>query len=312
MRIAVFGAGGVGGYFGGRLAQAGHEVSYVARGDHLKALRSTGLRVTSPKGDFAIAPVTASDTPKDLPPAEVVLLAVKTWQLEEAVKGVSAWLDRDTFVVPLLNGVEATGQVARALGQGRVVTGLARIISHIVAPGHILHVGAEPYVAFGEQDNHRSDRLERLREAFDRTGIRAEIPEDIDAALWRKFLFVVSVGGVGAVTRAPIGVFREMPETRRLLEGAMQEVFQVARARGIRLPAEVVAESMAFADTLPSEGVASIQRDIADGRPSELEAWNGAAVRLGREAGVATPIHEFIYASLSPWEHRARGTATFV
>jgi 2-dehydropantoate 2-reductase len=185
---------------------------------------------------------------------------------------------------------------------------VVKIISHIGEPGEIVHVGVEPSVAFGESDNRRSDRARRLLDLFRRSGVRAEIPPEIDAALWKKLLFVASSGGLGAVTRAPIGVIRRVPETRRLLERAMREVFDIARARGIRLKESLVPKSIAFVDSLPAEGTASLQRDIAAGRPSELEAWNGAVVRIGSEAGVPTPVHGFIYACLLPLELRARGS----
>ena len=311
MRIAVFGAGGVGGYFGGRLAQAGEDVVFIARGEHLQALCSQGLRVDSVKGDFELQSVQATDDPLKVGVVDVVLLGVKAWQVTKAARAMGSLIGPETFVVPLQNGVEAATQLTAVLGAQHVFGGLAKIISFKVGPGHIHHAGAEPYMAFGELDNRPSERAERLRLAIERAGVTVEIPSDIQAALWDKFLFVVSWGGVGAVTRAPIGVLRSVPEMRQMLEKVMYEVFAVAQASNIALPEDAIGKTIAFVDTLPPSGITSLQRDIVEGRPSELNSWNGAVVRLGQEAGVATPLHAFIYHSLLPLELRARGQVQF-
>lgn len=311
MRIAVFGVGGVGGYFGGRLAQAGEEVVFIARGEHLQALRTHGLRVDSMKGDFILQSVQATDDPVQVGVVDVVLLGVKAWQVPEAAQYMRPMVGPDTFVVPLQNGVEAPAQLVAVLGAQHVLGGLAKIISFKVGPGHIRHAGAEPYVAFGELDNRLSERAERLCQAFKRAGVTVDIPPDIQAALWEKFLFIVSWGGVGAVTRAPIGVLRTVTEARQMLEQAMHEIFNVALARNITLPEDVIGKTMAFVDRLPPDGTASLQRDIVEGKPSELASWNGAVVRLGQEVRVATPLHAFIYHSLLPLELRARGQVQF-
>ena len=312
MRIAVFGSGAVGGYFGGRLAEAGEEVIFIARGAHLQTLRSDGLRVDSPKGDFTVQPAQATDDPAQVGAVDAVLVGVKAWQVPQAAQAMRPMLGPDTCVVPLQNGVEAPAQLAAALGERHVLGGLCRIISLLAAPGHIRHVGGEPHVAFGELDNRPSPRAERLRQAFARaSGLTVEIPPDIQAAMWEKFLFIAAFSGVGAVARAPAGILRSLPETRGLLQEAMQEVWAVARARGVALPEDLVEKTMAFVDGLPPGGTASMQRDIIEGRPSELAAQNGAVVRLGAEAGVATPAHHFILRSLWPLELRARGEIEF-
>ena len=311
MRIVVFGAGAVGSYFGGRLAQAGEEVIFIARGEHLVALRRHGLRVEGIKGDFVVRPVQATDDPGRVGAVDVVLVGVKAWQVAEAAQAMRPLIGPQTFIVPLQNGVEAPGQLAAALGEEYVLGGLCKIICSRVGPGRVRHEGIEPYVAFGEIDNRSSERVERLRLAFDGAGVTAEVPPDIGVAMWEKFLFIASFGGVGAVTRAPVGVLRGLPETRRMLEEAMAEVLAVAQARGIGLPEEAIARTMALIDGLPPGGTASMQRDIMAGRPSELESQNGALVRLGWEAGVAAPLHAFIYYSLLPLERRARGQVNF-
>ena len=311
MRFAIFGVGAIGGYFGGRLAQAGEEVAFIARGEHLEALRANGLRVDSINGDFVLPAVTATDDPSRIGAVDVVLVGVKTWQVPAAAESMRPLLGEDTLVLPLQNGVEAPAQLAKILGREHVCGGLAKIISYIAGPGHIRHTGADPYIALGELDNQPSDRLERLRRALQRSGVSAEIPPDITAALWAKFLFVASWGGVGAITRAPIGVIRSVSQTRRMLEGSMQEIYEVADALNVNLAPDAVSAGMGFIDTLPPNGTTSLQRDIIENRPSEIDSWTGAVVRFGRDAGVSVPINEFIYDALLPLERQARGELQF-
>ena len=311
MRFAIYGVGAVGGYFGGRLAQAGEDVSFIARGQHLQALRQKGLRVDSINGDFVVSPVTATDDPAQIGAVDVVMVAVKTWQVPEVAESIQPLIGGDTLVLPLLNGVEAPTQLAEILGRGHVCGGVAKIFSSIVGPGHIRHSGVDPYIGFGELDNQLTPRAENLLRAFKRAGIKAEIAPDITAALWAKFLFVASWGGIGAITRAPIGVIRGLAQTRRMLERSMQEIYEVARALKINLEQNTVSASMAFVDTLPPNGTTSMQRDIAENRPSEIDSWSGAVVRFGRDVGVSVTINEFIYNSLLPLELKARGELQF-
>ncbi len=288
------------------MAQAGESVVFIARGEHLRAMRRDGLRVESVEGDFVISPCEAVEEPGEVGEVELVLVGVKAWQVSDAAQTMRPLVGPGTTVLPLQNGVEAPRQLAEALGRKRVVGGLCKIISEKVGPGHIRHSGAEPYVALGELDNRRSERIERLKEALERAGVAVEIPADIQVALWEKFLLIASVSGVGAVTRAPLGRLLSVAETRELLRSAMHEIRSVALALGIEVAEDVVARTLAFFDSLPPEGTASMQRDVMAGRPSELESQNGAVVRLGREAGVATPVHDFLYASLLPQERLAR------
>ena len=311
MRIAVVGVGGVGGYFGGRLAQARADVVFIARGEHLRAIQTQGLKVESIKGDFAVQPAQATDDPASVGVVDVVLIGVKAWQVPEVARQIQPMMGPETIVVPLENGVEAPDQLAAVLGAQHVLGGLCRIVSFISGPGQIRHAGMEPYVAFGELDNHSSERAERLRQAFEQAGVRAEIPANIQVALWEKFLFIVSISGVGAVTRAPAGVIRSLPQTRHMLEQAIREALAVGQARGIPLAEETAAGIMALIDGAAADSTASMQRDIMNGRPSELEYQTGTLLRLGQEVGVATPVHSFIYQSLLPQERRARGEVQF-
>ncbi|MBI4674891.1 MAG: 2-dehydropantoate 2-reductase [Chloroflexi bacterium] len=307
MRIAVFGTGGASGYFGAMLARRGQEVVFIARGAHLQAMRANGLHLETPTEQFVLNPIEATDDPAQAGSVDAVILGVKTWDVLAAAESMRGMMRQETCVAPLQNGVEAPFQIASVLGTAHAVGGMARIVSFITAPGHIKHAGFEPLIAFGELDNRPSARLERLRDAFRDAGVPCEIPRDIHVALWNKFLFVVAFGGVGALTRVPAGVLRSDREMRALLEQAMGEIFDVARARGIALPDDAVANGMRLVDSLPSDATSSLQRDIMEGKRSELDAWSGAVVRLGREVNVTTPTHQFIYDALLPFELLARG-----
>jgi 2-dehydropantoate 2-reductase len=308
MRIAVVGVGGVGGYFGGRLAEAGEDVVFVARGETLAALRERGLFVESVAGDFHLSRVASAADPGEVGPVDAVLLGVKAWQVAGVAPTLRPLLGPETFVVPLQNGIEAPDQLAAALGSGHAVGGVCKILASQAAPGVIRHAGVEPTIAFGELDGSARVRTERLREAFGRAhGVTLERPADIRVAMWEKLLFIVTFGTVGAATRSAAGVFRSLPETRALLVAVAGEVLAVAHARGVPLDEAVVGTTLAYIDALPPHAMSSMQRDLADGRPSELEAQTGSVVRLGRLAGVPTPVSAVLYAALLPGERRARG-----
>lgn len=311
MRIVVFGTGGAGGYFGAQLALAGEDVVFIVRGEHLSAIRSTGLHLESPKGETIVHPAVATDDPAQVADVDVVLVGVKAWQVTEAANAIRPMLRAETAVVPLQNGVEAASQLASVLGANHVLAGLCGTISWVVGPGRIRTASAPNFIKFGELDNRRSERVERLRRAFANAAVAVEVPPDILKALWDKFLLVTSFGGVGAITRAPVGVIRTIPKTRRFLEQCMEEVLAVARARQVAMAETTVADTMKFIDSMPANATTSLQRDITNGKPSELEYWNGAVVRLGREANVSTPLHEFIHCCLLPQDLQARGNVTF-
>jgi 2-dehydropantoate 2-reductase len=308
LSIAVFGTGAAGGYFGGRLAEAGEDVRFIARGAHLAAMRAHGLTVASVAGDFRLDPVRVADDPATVGPVDVVLLGVKAWQVSAAAEAMRPLVGERTFVVPLQNGIEAPEQLAAVLGPKRVLGGLCSILASLEGPGRIRHMGVTPTIAFGELDGPASARAEALREAFARTrGVTAEVPADIRAAMWNKFLFITALSGVGAVTRAPAGVIRSLPETRGLLRQALEEIYALAGRAGIALPADTVERTLAFIDGLPPDGTTSLQRDVLQARPSELEAQVGAVVRLGGRLGMEVPVHRMLYAVLLPLERRARG-----
>jgi 2-dehydropantoate 2-reductase len=311
MRVAIYGAGGVGAYFGARLAEAGADLAVIARGAHLDAIRSAGLRVDSVHGDMHVVPSVASDDPAAIGRVDVVLLGVKTWQVAGVIPQLAPLLSTETLIVPLQNGVETVEQLRSSLGDRYVAGGLCGGFCFIVAPGHVRHIGGTTFIKFGELDGRRSPRVESLLEAFVRARVDAAVPDDIRVALWEKFMFVVPFGGIGAVTRAPIGVIVKEPGARELLVRGMREIEAVGRSLGVGLPDGIVERTLTVLDSLTPTGTSSLQRDIAAGKRSELDEWTGAVVRLGARAGVPTPVHDFLYAALLPQERRARGELDF-
>ena len=308
MRVAIFGSGAVGGYFGGRLAEAGTDVTFVARGAHLTAIQSEGLHVTSITGDFTISPARATDDPSSIGVVDAVLVGVKAWQIADAGAAMRPLVGPETVVVPLENGIEAPAHLARVLGDRHVLGGLCRILAYVTGPGRIHHAGIDPYIAFGELDGSRSERVERLREAFARArGVRTEVPDDIRVAMWNKFLLIAAWSGLGALTRVPIGLIRATPETRALMLRALREICAVAASQGITLPVDSAERAMTFVDALPADGTTSMQRDVMGGRPSELDAQIGAVVRLGDASSVDVTLHRILHAALLPLEQLARG-----
>ena len=312
MKIAIYGSGAVGGYFGGRLAQAGNDVTFIARGRHLEAISANGLQVQSVSGDFSIAPAQATDSPADIGKVDVVLCCVKSWQVSEAADAIGLLVGPQTVVIPLQNGVEAHTILARTLGAEHVLPGLCRLISMIDAPGRIRHAGADPFLAFGELDGRLSRRVKELaREFAVAKGLSVEGSGHILVELWKKFMLIAPWSGVGALTRSPIGVCRTLPQTREMLVQSIAEVYSVARAAGVTVEEAAVDATVDFIDRLPPEGTASMQRDIMEGRPSELNEQCGAVVRIGEKYGVTTPVNRFIYHSLLPLEQKARGEISF-
>lgn len=299
MKIAVVGAGSVGGYFGGRLAAGGHDVSFVAQDAHLAALRHAGLIAYSVAGDFTVMPVHATDDTREIGAVDAVLLGVKTWQLVPAITALEPLIDADTSVVTLQNGVEAPDLVADTIGRHAVLPGLAKIFASLDGPGRIRHIGGPASLTFAEWDNSKSARVQQLQDALSSCGVATIVPSDIWAELWSKFLFVVPFGGLGAVTDAPIGTLRTRPGMRELLIAAMWEIHNVGTAMGIVFNDDVIETSMAFIDQQPAAGTSSLQRDIQSGQPSELEAWTGAVVRLGHRTGIKTPVNSMLYELIS-------------
>lgn len=307
MKFLVYGAGAVGGYFGARLSQAGQSVIFLARGANLQAIRESGLKVESPKGDYTVWPANVTDNVASVTGVDAVILGVKAWQVCEVAKSLSPLLQPTTQILTLQNGIEAPVQLADLIGKEHVLGCVCKIICSLVAPGQIRHLGMEPALIMGELGKTSDSKSgEPIAEALRGAGITVELTNDIEAALWQKLLFIAPMSGVGAVSRSTIGEVRRIPETRGMLQQAMEEILAVAQAKGIFLNQGVVNKTMAFVDTLPPQGTASMQRDIMEGRPSELEAISGIVVRMANSAEIDVPLSRFIYSALLPQETRVR------
>ena len=295
MRIAVMGTGGVGGYFGARLALSGCDVSFIARGAHLDALRQRGLRVLSAIGDLHVKHVDATDDPRDVGPVDLVMFGVKLWDTEDAARQVAPMLGPDTAVVSFQNGVQKDEILRRVLGERAVVGGTCYIAATIAEPGVIRHTGAMQRLVFGEYGGEASARTEAFLAACRKAGINAEISADIRRAIWEKFVFLAALSGTTSATRMPLGPLLAHPQTRTLLRDAMREVIAVGRAEGVALADDFVDGRMAFAETLPGTMTSSMHQDLERGNRLEVDWLSGDVVRRGRAAGVATPVNRVLH-----------------
>ena len=305
MNIAIIGTGGVGGYFGGRLAKAGNEVTFLARGEHLKALRENGLRVFSIDGDFTVYPALATDKPEELGKPELILVCVKAWQVKEVAKQLLPALRAETLVIPLQNGVLAAEELIEIIPEKHIAGGSCRIISKIEAPGIIHHLGVEPTLIFGELDHTITSRMEALLRVLSTAGFYARLTEDIHAELWKKFI-VINVSGLMAVTHTTYGVMREDPEIRPMMISLIREIYAISQKMKINIAADFIDKTVEFIDTFPYDSTSSLTRDVWEGKPSEIEYQNGTVVRLGKKFGVPTPLNDYIYTSILPLEKKAR------
>lgn len=305
MKFAVVGTGGVGGYFGGKLAAAGYDVTFIARGNHLKAIKENGLSIKSIYGDFLVKPAKATNSLGEIGKVDVIFVCLKAWQVAPAAFDILPMIGENTVVIPLQNGVMATDELRDVLGKEHVIRGLCRIFSKIEDYGVINHFGIDPTVIFGEDDNALSERVVAIKEAFEKAGVTAVIPKDIEAEAWKKFLFICS-SGLLAVTRSPYGAVREIPQTRQMLRDLFAEIYQVAIARGVHLNPDIVDKTMSMVDTFDYSTTSSLTRDVMEGRPSEVEYQNGTVVKLGEQLGIPTPINRFIYECILPMEIEAR------
>jgi 2-dehydropantoate 2-reductase len=301
--VAIYGAGGVGAYFGGRLAQGGADVSLVARGAHLDALRADGLRVESVHGDFSVD-LPATDDPAEVGPVDYVLVTVKSFDTDEVAASLDPLLHDETAVVSLQNGVDNEAKLAAAAGEDRVLSGVAYIFSTIAEPGVVEHTGGPARVVFGERDGRRSDRAERLLDLFESGGVDADLSTDVEADVWEKFVFICAQAGMTAATRLPVGEIRETPESWAMYRRLLAEVAAVARAEGVNLSDDTVDRWTAFAEDLDPDAYSSLHYDLTHGKRMELEAFQGTVVRRADATDVAVPASEAVYALLRPWARR--------
>jgi 2-dehydropantoate 2-reductase len=302
MRIAVVGAGGVGGYFGGRLAESGADVTFLARGAHLEAMRQRGLRITSPNGDVHVRRVQAVDDPSAIGPVDIVLFAVKLYDTTSALTAIPPLLGPDTAVIPLQNGVDSVATLTRALGAAHTAGGTCYVSAVIAEPGVIRHTAMSQLI-FGEVDRTRSARLTAFYEVCRRATFQSTLSDDIMLDIWSKFVRLSVMSGMTAAARCPLGVIHEDPELWAMLQRAVREAMDVAHAKGVAVAASTVEDVARAYAALPPQTKSSMLEDLERGRRLELPWLSGAVVRIGREVGVPTPTHAFINAILNPHVH---------
>lgn len=303
MKIAVVGAGGMGGYLGAKLAASGLQVGFIARGAHLEALRSQGLRVSGAEA-IHVGDVVATDRPEELGPVETVLFCVKQYDTEEAAHAVEPLLGDRTFIVTVQNGVESVSRIARIAGNRRTLAGAAYFPANIEAPGAIRYVGrieGKPHIGIGEPGGGQSERAHAFARLCREAGIDTEVFDDTDAMIWEKFCLMAGTSSMTALSRQTVGVVRSDPNLRWFLAEAIGEAARVGRALGVALPDDTEARILDFIDHNPPEGKSSQLVDLERGRRLELEGLSGAVVRLGRETGIPTPVHTVVYAALKPY-----------
>jgi 2-dehydropantoate 2-reductase len=301
MRIVVVGAGGTGGYFGGLLTRAGQDVTFIARGTQLEALRTRGLTLESRLAGTFTVPVQVTDTPSEVAPVDLILFCVKTYDTDAAAESVRPLIRPDTMLLSLQNGIDNEERIARAAEHTSEIGAVAYVSSAIKAPGVVAQTAGPGKIILGELHRGASARTERLRDVLQRAGITAEVHPDIRVIIWQKFLFICAFSGVTTVTRLPIGTILADPMTHGLFRGTSEEVEAVARASGIDLPADCVEQALTTAAAVEPWGRGSLYHDLAGGRRLELESLNGEVVRRGREHGIETPLNFAIYAALRPY-----------
>ena len=308
MKIGIMGTGGVGGYYGGLLVQAGQDVRFVARGAHLQAIREKGLQVKSVHGDFLVSPARATDKPTEVGPVDLVIVATKTYHTDEAAQAIRPMVRPDTAVISFQNGVDAAERIGAVVGMAHMLGGATWLSAAIEAPGVIGQYSQFRRIALGEFDGRITERAQAIAQVLRTTPATVELVTNITQVLWTKFMFIAAVSALGSLTRVPYGGYRQVPEARALLTEAMGEVVAVARAKGVSLEADIVPKTLAFIDGSPPDIKPSMQRDVEAGRVSELESMIGIVVRLGAELGVATPVMRFTYSVLRPGYLQARGS----
>jgi 2-dehydropantoate 2-reductase len=305
MKIAIIGTGGVGGYFGAKLLQAGNDVSFLARGKHLETIKTKGLEVKSILGDFTTLPVKATDNVLEMETPDLVLMCVKTWQVKDLAICLKSIIHPNTVIIPLQNGVSASEEIKGNIGNAFVTGGLCRIISKIEAPGIIRHFGVEPEIIFGAFPGDQIPRLQEIKHVFDEAGIKNRISNYIQADLWKKYISIC-VSGLLAVTRCTYGELREQKETRELMVELISEIYNLAIKIGIKIDADFVLKTIVFIDSFPHDATSSLTRDVWEGKPSEIEYQNGTVYKLGLKHGVPTPVNRFVYFSILNMERKAR------
>jgi 2-dehydropantoate 2-reductase len=294
MRIAVMGSGGVGGYFGARLASGGADVTFIARGAHLAAMQADGLTVEGTHATIHLPKVSATDDPHTIGPVDLIMFAVKLWDTESAARSVLPIMGAETAIISFQNGVQKDELLRPIVGDAALIGGVGYVATHIGRPGVITQTGPMQRLVFGEYDGRRSPRVEAFHDACQRGGINAEISSDIRREIWQKFVFLVGLSAVTTAMRSPIGPIRANPVARQFLLDLMKEVVAVGRAHGVALPANFAADRLAFADTVHPDMIASMYHDLQSGKPLELRWLSGGVVDLGASVSVPTPLNRAV------------------
>ncbi len=309
MKILIYGVGGVGGYFGGRLAKAGNDVTMIARGEHLEAIKKNGLKIESIDETFTVHPKLATDDLAEVETPDLVILGVKSWQITQVASELKSIIGGNTMVLPLQNGANNAEKLLEILPKNNVLAGLCFIISFIEKPGKIKHAAYEPRISFGEIDNAKTKRVQEIHEVFERAGISNAIAENIQLEIWKKFLFICTVSGIGGLARVSIDKIRESEYLYELMEKTAREIIAIANAKNVPLSEEHFQKTFEIINSQPAGTTASTQRDIMEGKPSELENFNGYIVKQGQELGIETPANKLIYECLKPMEDKARSAS---
>ncbi|HSQ46162.1 MAG TPA: 2-dehydropantoate 2-reductase [Lutibacter sp.] len=312
MNIVIYGTGGVGGYFGARLAQAGNTVTFIARGKHLEAIQKNGLKLISPKGDYLVFPANATENIAEVTNIDLILVCVKTWQLEAAAKEINQVLKEKTMVISLLNGVNNAEVLGAVIDKKHLLGGLCKVVSKIEDFGVINHLSFEPTIVFGELNNEKTERALLLEKLFLNAGITTKLAENIQVEIWSKFLFISTISAIGALTRATVGEIMASSQLKKMMREIADEIVAVAKAKGIYLSEILVEKQFEMIASQPYNTTSSLQRDMMEGKPSELEAQTGTIVKMGIELGVPTPVNDFIYYCLLPQENKARSQKTIL
>jgi len=305
MNIVIYGTGGVGGYFGARLAQAGNTVTFIARGKHLEAIQKNGLQLKSIKGDYLVFPANATANISEVTNIDLILVCVKTWQLEASAKEIKQVLNKKTMVISLLNGVDNAEVLDAIIDKKHILGGLCKVVSKIEDYGIINHISFEPTIVFGELDNIKTERALLLEKLFLNASITTKLADNIQTEIWAKFLFISTISAIGALTRATIGEMLASPELKKMMREIAEEIVAVAKAKGVYLADSLVEQQFKMIESQPYKTTSSLQRDIMEGKLSELEAQTGTIVKMGLELGIPTPVNAFMYACLLPQEKKA-------
>lgn len=306
MNILIYGIGGIGGYFGGKLALTDHHITFIARGKQLKAIKENGLKIKSFLGDFHCTPSLVTEDPRKAPSPDLVIMGVKSWQLTQAAEQIAPILNENSLVLPLQNGVDNPTKLMKYIDQQHVLNGFCNLISYIESPGVLCHFAFNPTLTFGELDNTKSSRIQEIDAVFKQADIKSIIPKDIHREQWKKFMFITTISAIGGLCRVPIGDLRKSAYILKLMRNTADEILSVAQAIGVDLRPTDIEKVFETVTQLDGQSTASTQRDLMAGKPSELGTFNGYIVKQAKKHRIPVPVNEMLYECLLPMEEQAR------